>query len=163
MSEILEELTEPATEPGTGTGTGTETEPEYTCPENDVIEAVMDLVDSLDNYALITRGALGSGNGITCETATSSAESVFMSKEKVFLLDLTFNAKHTNLKTLSDTVGKIIDYLTFLKEYPSGDGWQIIDIYHGTPSLPTIIGREDQNQWLMAAGVIVKYYRKEIE
>lgn len=129
--------------------------------ENEVIEAVMDLVDGLGNYAQITRGALGTGNTITCETATSSAERVFLSKEKVFLLDLTFNAKHTNLKTLSDTVGKIADYLTMLKEYPEGDEFQIVDIYHGTPSLPTIIGREEENQWIMAVGVIVKYYRKE--
>ena len=141
----------------TGTNTGTE----YISIENSVIESVMDLVDGLGNYATITRGALGTGNGITCESATSSVDGVFLSKEKVFLLDLTFNAKHSNLKTVSDTVGKIIDYLTMLKSYPSGDGWQIVDIMHGTPSLPTIIGREDQNQWIMAAGVIIKYYRKD--
>ena len=148
---------------GTNTGTGTGTPSRTASIDNLVVEAVMDLIDGLGNYALITRGALGTGNGITCEVATSTVDGVFLSKEKIVFLDLTFNAKHSNLQIVSDTLGKIVDYLTMLKEYPSGEGWQIYDISGGMPVLPTVIGRSDQNEWIMAAGVIVKYYRKEVE
>ncbi len=126
---------------------------------NAVVEAVMDMVDSLSNYAVITRGALGTGNGLTCEVATSSVDGVFLDKNQYIFLDLTFNGKHRNLETLSDTLNNIMDSLTLRKEYPTGDGWEIVDISRGAPPLPTIIGREEQNEWIMACAVIVKYYQ----
>lgn len=124
-----------------------------------VVEAVMGLVDSLNNYAVISRGALGTGNDLTCEVATSSVDGVFLDKNPYVFLDLTFNGKHWNLETLTNTLNNIMDSLTLSKEYPSGDGWEIVDISRGSPPLPTIIGREEQNQWIMACAVIVKYYQ----
>lgn len=146
----------------TGTGTAN-TEPEpISSVANQVIEAVMDLIDALDNFAPVRRGALGSGAGLSCESATSSIESVFLSKEKYVYCDLTLNGKNADLELLSETLGRIVDTLTMAKSYPSGVEWEIVDISHGTPVVPMIIGREENNDWIMAAGVIVKYYRKEI-
>lgn len=128
---------------------------------NAVIEAVMDMIDSGGYFASIHRGALDNGPDICCETAYSTAESVFLTKDTVELIDLTINAKHSNLKTLSDTLNDISDRLTRAKTYTSGNGFEIIDIMHGSPSIPSVIGREDNNDWLMAIGVIIKYYRKD--
>lgn len=130
---------------------------------NDVVESVMDMVDGLNLFPDITRGALGTDEGITCEVATSSVDSVFLDKNALFFLDLTFNAKSADLETLSSNLGTMMDFLTRKTTYTSGDGWQIVDISHGSPPLPTIIGRSEENLWIMACAVIVKYYRKDDE
>lgn len=126
---------------------------------NEAVEAVMDLIDGLGNFALISRGALGSGNGISCEIGPSSPEAVFLSKEFYIPLDLTLNARHSDLRILSDTMNRIHDQLTRARSYPEGDGWEIVDITNGT--LPQIVGREDNNDWMMASSLTVRIYRKD--
>jgi hypothetical protein len=46
--------------------------------------------------------------------------------------------------------------LTRAMSYPEGTGWKIVDITNYT--LPQIIGREDNNEWLMASALSVKFY-----
>lgn len=128
---------------------------------NAAVEAVMDLINGMGLYSSITRGALGTGAGLVCEIAPSVPEAVFMDKNSFIPLDLTINGKHRNLQTLSDTVNQIYDTLTRRKEYPDGNGWEIVDITGGT--IPQIIGRDDTNEWLMAFSLIVKLYRKDDE
>ena len=129
--------------------------------QNRVVAAVMDIIDGLNNFAPIRRGALGTGPGLTCEVAPSTVESVFMDKNSYVILDLTLNGKHSNLETLSATLNNIVENLTRRREYPAGDGFQIVDIAHGAPPYPTTIGREDNGEWIMAASVFVKYYRRD--
>lgn len=126
---------------------------------NEAVEAVMDLIDAMGNFAQITRGALGTGSGLSCEIAPSVPSEVYYSKESYTPLTLALNGKHSNLQTLSDTLNNIIDTLTRRKTYPSGNGWQIVDITSG--NLPRIIGREENNEWLMAGDLIIKLYRKD--
>ena len=129
--------------------------------QNRVVAAVMDIIDGLNNFAPIRRGALGTSPGLTCEVAPSTVESVFMDKNSYVVLDLTLNGKHSNLETLSATLNNIVENLTRRRDYPSGDGFQIVDISHGAPPYPTTIGREDNGEWIMAASVFVKYYRRD--
>ena len=129
---------------------------------NQAVEAVMDMIDDLQPYATITRGALGTGNGISCEIAPSMPESVYMDKESYIRLTLALNAKHTNLQTVSDALNNILDNLSRKTSYTSGTGWQIVDITQG--NLPRVIGREENNNaWVMAADLVVKIYRKDEE
>ena len=129
--------------------------------QNRVVAAVMDIIDGMNNFAQIRRGALGTGPGLTCEVAPSTVESVFMDKNSYVVLDLTLNGKHSNLETLSTTLNNIVDNLTRRLEYPAGEGFEIVDISHGAPPLPTIVTREDNGEWIMAASVFVKYYRRD--
>ena len=129
--------------------------------QNRVVAAVMDLIDGMNNFAQIRRGALGTDPGLVCEVAPSTVESVFMDKNSYVVLDLTLNGKHSNLETLSTTLNNIVDNLTRRLEYPAGEGFEIVDISHGAPPLPTIVTREDNGEWIMAASVFVKYYRRE--
>ena len=125
---------------------------------NLAVESVMNLIDELTTLT-ITRGALGAGNSLSCEIAPSVVESVFMDKNTYIPLTLAINGKHDDLQTLSDTLNGIMDNLTRLKQYPSGDNWEIVDITNGT--LPQVIGRENNNQFLMACDLIIKIYRKD--
>lgn len=128
---------------------------------NRSIESVMDLIDDLDLFTTISRGALGTGNDLCCELAPSTPEEVYLDKNKYLILDLTINGKHTNLQTLTDAMNKIHEELTFMKEYPSESDWQMVDIT--TLTEPQVIGREDSNAWMMASSLAVKVYTKKGE
>ena len=128
---------------------------------NIAVEAVMNMIDAMNNFATITRGALGIGNGLSCEIAPSMVDSVFMDKNSYIPVTLALNGKHDDLQILSDTLNNIMDTLTRKTSYTDGNGFEIVDITSG--NLPRVIGREDNNQWVMACDVIVKIYRKDDE
>lgn len=125
---------------------------------NQVLEAVINMMNAQQPFSLVTRGALPTGNGLTCEIGPSSPSVVYMDKNSVIPLDVTINGKHSNLKILSDTMNDIHGALSRARVYPYTDNWQIVDIQNYT--LPQIIGREDNNDWLMASSFIVKVYWK---
>ena len=121
---------------------------------NQAIEAVMDLIDALSLFASITRGALGTGNSLTCEIGPTSPDYIWLDKNKFIPLDLTINGKHNNLQTLSDAMNLIHESLTMMFDYPMGNKWQITDI--ATLTEPQIIGREQDNRWMMASALLIK-------
>ena len=82
-----------------------------------------------------------------------------MDKNSYTSLTLALNGKHDDLQVLSDALNNITDTLSRKKEYTSGTGWQIVDITSG--NLPRVIGREDNNSWLMACDIIIKLFRKD--
>lgn len=140
-------------------GTQATTTPTSTSVLNLAVEAVMDMIDALSPFATITRGALGIGNSLSCEIAPSVPQEVYLDKNSYIPLTLALNGKHDDLQVLSDTMNNIIDSLSRAKSYTSGTGWQIVDITAG--NLPRVIGREDNNSWLMAGDLVVKIYRKD--
>lgn len=121
---------------------------------NQAVEAVMDLIDLMGLYSAITRGALGTGNGLTCEIGPTSPETVWLDKNQYIPVDLTINGKHKNLQTLSEAMNLIHENLTMMTEYPAGDDWEIVDIT--TMTEPQMIGREDEGPWLMASALLIK-------
>lgn len=125
---------------------------------DEVVEAVIALIDPVITPAFkpVTRGALGTSDGITCEVGPTTPAEMYLDKNTLVPLDLTLNGKHANLKALSGTLNSIHAALTRRRVYPSGTGWEITDIK--TDSLPQIIGRENDNRWLMASGLTVEFY-----
>ena len=121
---------------------------------NEAVESVMDLIDSLTLFAHITRGALGTENGLCCEIAPTSPEEVYLDKNKYVPIDLTINGKHDDLGTLSDAMNLIHENLTMMKQYPAGNAWHITDI--ATITEPQVIGRDQANRWLMTSNLSVR-------
>lgn len=121
---------------------------------NQVVEAVMDLIDALSLYANISRGALGTGDSLTCEVGPTGPSYIWLDKNQVIPVDLTINGKHSNLQTLSDALNTIHESLTMMLDYPAGSKWQITDI--ATLTEPQVIGREQDNRWMMASALIIK-------
>ena len=126
---------------------------------NLAVEWVITQINAMQNFATMTRGALGTGNGLVCEIAPSTAQEVYYDKNAYIALTLALNGKHSNLQTLSETMNNIIDTMTRAKSYSNGNGWEIVDITSG--NLPRIIGREENNAWIMAGDLVVKIYRKD--
>lgn len=121
---------------------------------NQAVEAVAGLINAMGLFANIYRGALGTGNGLCCEVGPTYPEAVYLDKNKYVPVDLTINGKHTDLQTLSEAMNKIHESLTMLRSYPSGTGWQIVDITTATE--PQVIERESEGAWLMASSLYVK-------
>lgn len=121
---------------------------------NQAVEAVAGLINTLGLFANIYRGALGTGNGLCCEVGPTYPEAVYLDKNKYVPVDLTINGKNTDLQTLSEAMNKIHESLTMLRSYPSGTGWQIVDITTATE--PQVIERESEGAWLMASSLYVK-------
>ena len=121
---------------------------------NQAVEAVMDLIDNLGLYAEISRGALGTGDSLSCEIGPTSPETVWLDKNQYIPIDLTINGKHSDLQTLSDAMNAIHESLTMMLSYTSGDRWQITDI--ATLTEPQVIGREQDNRWIMASALVVR-------
>ena len=125
---------------------------------NEVVEAVIGLMNATQPFAPVTRGALPTGVGLVCEIGPSTPEAVYLDKNSYIPLDITLNGKHPNLKTLSDAMNAIHSTLTRARVYPFGIGWQIVDIT--TYTLPQVVDREDNNEWLMASSLSVKLYQR---
>lgn len=123
---------------------------------NEVLESVIDLMNQTGPFATVTRGALPTAPGITCEIGPSTIQSVHMDKNSYIPLDVTINGKHRDLETLSDALNNIHSALTRAKSYPAAERWQITDIENRT--LPEVIGREQNNDWLMASALSVNFY-----
>lgn len=152
-------MSETNTGNSTGNSTGNTTAPVATTSViNQVVESVITLMNATSPFATVTRGALPTGVGLVCEVGPSSPSAVFLDKNTVIPLDVTLNGKHASLKTLSDAMNKIHSVLTRATSYPSGDDWQIVDITNMT--LPQKIGREENNEWLMASSLSVYFYQK---
>lgn len=128
---------------------------------NEVLEAVIGLINERNPFATVTRGALPIGSGITCEIGPSTPSEVYLDKNSYIPLDVTLNGKHSDLKLLSDTLNDIHSALTRAKAYPmdlTHDKWKIVDISNA--AMPQVIGREETNIWLMASSLSVKIYQK---
>ena len=125
---------------------------------DEAIEAVIGLMNDTEPFAPVTRGALPTGVGLVCELGPSTPEAVYLDKNSYIPLDITLNGKHPNLQTLSETMNAIHSSLTRATEYPEGEDWEIVDISNYT--LPQIVDREDNNEWLMASALSVKVYQR---
>lgn len=125
---------------------------------NDVVEAAIGMMNATTPFATVTRGALPTGDGLSCEVSPGIYENIFLDKNRTISMELTLNGKHSNLKTLSDAMNNIHSALTRATAYPSGEGWHITDILNGT--FPAIIGRENDNRWLMASSLSIRFYWK---
>lgn len=123
---------------------------------NQVLEAVIGMANATRPFSSITRGALPTGQGLTFEIGPTAPQATHMDKNTVIPLDVTLNGKHPNLMTLSDAMNKIHSALTRATDYPSATAWEIVDIQNLT--LPQKIGREQNNDWLMASALSVKFY-----
>ena len=125
---------------------------------NEVLEAVIGLMNATNPFSTVTRGALPTGQGITCEIGPTTPLETYMDKNSDIPLDVTLNGKHANLETLSDALNTIHSALTRATQYPEGQRWQIVDIT--TQTLPDIVDREQNNVWLMASALSVNFYWK---
>lgn len=128
---------------------------------NLAVESVIALINAMGNFADMTRGALGISSGLSCEVAPSIVQEVYLDKNSFIPITLALNGKHPDLRTLTDTMNNIQDTMSRRTTYPTGNGFEVVDI--STGNLPRVIGRGENNLWLVACDLVVKIYRKDDE
>ena len=127
------------------------------------IDATIAMMNALEPFATVTRGALPTGDGIVCEISPTYNAEIYLDKGARIPVNLVLNGKHHNLQTLSNALNEIHDALTKITDpsgYPSDTGWQIIDIW--TSLFPRIIGRESDNRWVMASELVINLEKKGV-
>ncbi len=123
---------------------------------NEAIEDVISMMNETNVFAPVRRGALTTGNSLTCEIGPSMPGTHFLNKDIVIPVDLTINGKHNNLQTVTNAMNSIHYNLTRRRVYPAGVGWEIVDITDAT--LPQVIGRENNGDWLLASSLTVNVH-----
>lgn len=123
---------------------------------NQAILAVMNMAEEIGLFAPIRRGPLGAEPGIRMELSPGSQIRSHLDRRCVVDLSLVVNAKHRDMQLVSNTLHRIHDALNRAPAYPSTADWQITHI--ATESLPELIGREPDGQWLFASALAVTLY-----
>lgn len=126
---------------------------------NNVLLAVVEMMQDTEPYSTITIGAMPADNGIACAIANGNPVATFMPKSMSYELNIVLNGKHANQQTVSDALNDIHQALTMTKQYPASEEWQINNIE--TVSSPAYIGREETKQYLFGSSLRVRFYYKK--
>lgn len=126
---------------------------------NDVLEAVIGLIDALNPYAKVKIGSLPANDGISVYVASGAPEATFMTKSSAYELSLTLNGKHYSQKVVSNTLNNIHEALTQALSYPKNEHFQITNIE--TITTPEYLSREENKQYLYGSSLRVKFYYKK--
>lgn len=127
-------------------------------PIDKLIQRVTDLAETLDPYAPIVFGSDPPENGICLIQNAGYPEETHLDKGYIFRLPVLLNGKHSDQFTVLGTLTSIHELLTKKLNYAdvSDDQIQVINIE--TTSLPAIIGREQNNQWICGSSFVISFY-----
>lgn len=125
---------------------------------SELIENIAQAAEETSPYASIVFGSDPPKNGICMIQSSVGPQDTHMDKGMVYDLPVVLNGKHDDQELLLDTLTKIHVRLTRQTDYKdiSTASCQIIDI--ATTALPSIIGREQNSQWICGSSFNVKFY-----
>jgi len=127
----------------------------------DILKDILALLGSLNLYSTVNVGSLPSDNGISMYIGPGSPDEIYLDKASRNSFSLVINAKHSNQLTCLGALDNIHSYLTKLKDYPVGDGYQILNIL--TTTSPNYISKEDSGQWIFGSILEVQFYIEGVE
>lgn len=122
----------------------------------EAIELLTELIKQKYSGSLVY-GSNTPDNGISLRWS-SNPRSTFLCKNTYEYMNVYMNGKNTDQLTIVKTMNDIHDYLTRLRNYPSTSRVQICNIE--TSSGPSLVGREENSQWLYGSTLLIKIYKK---
>lgn len=128
---------------------------------SEMLNNIVDLAEVTEPYASIVYGSDPPINGICMIPGPGAPNDTHLNKGMVYRLPLVLNGKHTDQEFLLDTLTAIHEVLTRRLDYSdiSTDDIQVVDI--STTALPSIIGREQNSQYVCGSSLeVVFYWRK---
>ena len=128
---------------------------------SEVIDNIADLAEGTEPYAEIVYGSDPPEDGICMIPGPGAPNDTHLDKGMVYRLPVVLNGKHSDQEILLGDLTKIHEELTRRLDYSdvSTDDIQVVDIE--TTALPSIIGREQNNQWICGSSFnVVFYWRK---
>lgn len=127
-------------------------------PIDKMIQRVTDLAETLGLYAPIVYGSDPPENGICMIQNAGYPAETHLDKGYVFQLPVLLNGKHVDQYTVLGTLTSIHKLLTKRLDYADLSDEQIQVINIETTSLPAIIGREQNNQWICGSSFNISFY-----
>ena len=124
-----------------------------------VLQNIADLIDNeVKPYAKVVFGSDPPLNGICMIQSASAPYDTHLDKSMQYRVPVVLNGKNTNQLTLLSDLTKIHAELTRKLSYAdiSTADCQVIDI--ATTAAPSIIGREQNNQWICGSSFDVFFY-----
>ncbi len=124
----------------------------------EVIDLIADLAETTEPYADIVYGSDPPLNGICMIQNGGYAQETHLDKGMLYSVPVLINGKHTNQQTVLDALTAIHEALTKKTNYNdvSTDAVQVVDI--ATTAAPSIIGREQNKQWIAGSSIGVYFY-----
>ena len=124
-----------------------------------IMQNIADVIDNdIQPYAKIVFGSDPPINGICMIQGPGAPADTHLDKGMVYRLPVVLNGKNTNQLTLLSDLTKIHAELTARLNYQdiSTADCQVVNI--ATTSAPSIIGREQDNQWICGSSLEVSFY-----
>ena len=123
-----------------------------------VMQNIANAIDGLDLYASVVFGSDPPDSGICLIQGPSAPTDTHLDKGMVYRLPVVLNGKNKNQLTLLDDLTKAHVSLTKKLDYSdiSTADCQVTDI--ATTAAPSIIGREQNSQWICGSSFDVYFY-----
>lgn len=126
---------------------------------SDLIDNIVDLVErELDLYADIVYGSDPPDSGICMIPGPTGPSETYLDKGMLYRMPVVLNGKNANQQLLLNDLTAIHGLLTRRLDYSdlSTEDCQMVDI--STTALPSIIGREQNKQWICGSSLEVAFY-----
>ncbi len=125
---------------------------------DEMIDRVVDLAEMTEPYASIVFGSNPPLNGICMIRNGGYAPETHLNKGMMYSVPVLLNGKHENQQTVLDALTAIHEVLTKHNNYSdvSTDAIQVVAIT--TTAAPSVIGREQNNQWICGSSFDVSFY-----
>ena len=127
---------------------------------DDILQSVADYVETNvdDLYASILFGSDPPEDGICMIQSAGAPSSTHLDKGMQYRLPVVLNGKNKNQLVLLTDLTRIHEALTRKTNYAdiSTDDCQVIDI--ASTSTPSIIGREQNSQWVCGSSLDIFFY-----
>ena len=124
----------------------------------EMIGKVADLAETTEPYASIVFGSDPPLNGICMIQNGGYAPETHLNRGMMYSVPVLLNGKHENQQTVLDALTAIHEVLTKHENYNdvSTDAVQVVAIT--TTAAPSVIGREQNNQWICGSSFDVSFY-----
>lgn len=124
----------------------------------ELMEKLAAKAETTEPYARIVYGSDPPENGICMIQNAGYGAERHLDAAEVYRLPVLLNGKHAQQETLLEALWKIHEALTMTSDYTDlmTDDLQVMAIM--TTSGPTIIGREQNNQWIAGSSFEVSFY-----
>lgn len=124
----------------------------------DLMEGLKDLADATQPYASIVFGSDPPQNGICMIQGAGFPTEEHLDTGMLYRLPVVLNGKHTDQETLLEDLTAIHETLTKTHDYSdlTTEDIQVINI--ATTASPSIIGREQNAQWVCGSSFEVAFY-----
>lgn len=124
----------------------------------DLIDNIATLAESTEPYAPIVYGSDPPIDGICMISSGVGPFQTHLDKGMIYDLPVVLNGKNADQLLLLNDLTKIHETLTRRTSYSdiSTDACQVVDI--STTAIPSIIGREQNKQWVCGSSFNVKFY-----